>query len=53
MGLDFSFTVEGFDQETVDKTLNCVHSFVNDYRISKYILDQYIELRLMKLGVII
>jgi hypothetical protein len=40
MGRDFSFTGEGFDQEIVDRSFNCIHSFVNYYRIGKYVLDQ-------------
>jgi len=47
------FYRRGLDRESVDKTFNDIHSFVNNYRKGKYILDQSFELRLMKLGVIV
>lgn len=30
----------GFDREKIAKSFNCIHLFLNDYRIGKYVLDQ-------------
>jgi hypothetical protein len=30
----------GFDQERLDKSFNCIHSFVNECRIGNYVMDQ-------------